>query len=86
MASKTKIVSVRVEIEEEEFDLFKAPPKESSLVKTRSQSLEKDVNYSLVSAQTSILSLSLRVAYLGVAKFPLLQGKVNDLSITVTKL
>ena len=86
MASKTKIVSVRVEIEEEEFDLFEAPHKESSLVKKQAQSIEKDVNYSLISAQTSILSLSLRVAYLGVAKFPLLQGKVNDLSITVTKL
>ena len=86
MASMTKVVSVQIEIEEEEFDLFKAPPKGSSLVKNRAQSIEKDVNYSLVSAQTNILSLSLRVAYLGVAKFPLLQRKVNDLSITVTKL
>ena len=84
MAS-TEVIAY-VELEGETFDLYKSPTKESQLVKERIQSITKDVDFDLITTQTSSLSLSLRVAYLGVSKFPLLQIKVNELSLSITRL
>ncbi len=85
MTSKTVAV-IEVEIGDEVFDLFKAPKKDSILVSEQVEQISKNVNYDLISAQTSCLSLALRVAYLGVARFPLLQVEVNSLAVDVTKL
>jgi Flp pilus assembly protein TadG len=84
MASSAQVQIV--EIDGEEFDLCKAPQKESQLVVEKTAEITKNINYDLISAQTSSLSLSLRVAYLGVARFPILQVEVNKLSVDVTKL
>ena len=87
MASQSKAVSlIEVEIGDEVFDLFKAPRKDSILVREQAEEIAKNVNYDLIAAQTSALSLALRVAYLGVARFPLLQVEVNRLSVNITKL
>ena len=84
MASQTDIIIV--EVDDEEFELFKPPPKDSALVAGQQKMVTKNVNFDLISAQTNSLSLALRVAYLGVAKFPSLQIKVNRLSFNITKL
>ncbi len=85
MASKTVAV-IEVEIGDEVFDLFKSPKKDSILVREETENISKNFNYDLICAQTSCLSLALRVAYLGVANFPLFQVEVNRLAVDITKL
>ena len=77
---------VKVEIGGEVLDVFKVPPKDSALVKEQVDQIEKDINFDLISAQSNALALALRVSYLGVARFPLLQIEVNKLAINVTLL
>ena len=75
-----------VKVDDEESELYKPPSEGTELVKNQTEEIERQVNYDLISAQTSVLSLALRIAYLGVTKFPRIQVKINALSVDVTKL